>query len=364
MSVAALDSQFKNANIDTYTLMAHWGIKTNNRYRNWASKKVFQLTFPQRKKACPYYASYPVYRSVVKQIEQAKPDIIFLYPYTLLNWAQQFSGQFPILACGPDCITQTLKRKIAQNNESDQHNDKHINELKRKEQFNREWNEVDCHIKFVGQSDVESFSSYKTDAAEQKCKSSFIKHPLNGRFDKPTPQRTFTELPIKILIYGTQENAEKELIQQILKILSHADLKNNFRLFFKGHDADNFLQIAQTLDLKVETTSWHECYEDLLDTIDIQIFPLLVGAGTKAKVLSALARNVLCIGTEIAFENIHLQHQRSAYFFNQADQLKTIFKTLLQDPVNASTISNEGNKLAHAEHDPIKIAQEFWELND
>jgi hypothetical protein len=56
----------------------------------------------------------------------------------------------------------------------------------------------------------------------------------------------------------------------------------------------------------VEPITWVDDYSVLLSTIDIQLFPLDIGAGTKTSVLTALQHGVHAICTPIAAENVQL----------------------------------------------------------
>lgn len=72
---------------------------------------------------------------------------------------------------------------------------------------------------------------------------------------------------------------------------------------------------------EVECKSWVEVYAGEVIKHDIQLFPISVGSGTKGKVLDALSMGLLCIGSEIAMENIYVKHGHSCYLYHNVSDV-------------------------------------------
>ncbi|MCG8527239.1 MAG: hypothetical protein MI748_12715 [Opitutales bacterium] len=360
IEISTLTNQLHKAGIKNAILLEHWGVKSKSRLKNLVRKKIFKFTFPLRKKIHSSYASYPVLKSVINEIKDENPDLIFLYPCNLVNWAKKLSRSFKVVACGPDCYALTLKRKLSVETGLGSITQRDRIELKKRESINKKWHSTQSHMKLVGMDDLESFNSYSNNLNLIKCTASFFKHPLNGNFQNSIDRQKISS-PKKILIYGSGNLSEQNLISEITKIISEEKFSNSSSLLVKGENKIEIIKAAKHAGITAEEAPWYDCYEDLLDKVDIQIFPILIGAGTKAKVLSALARGVICIGTKIAFENIALDHRESAYFFEDAKQFKEAFQEICSSPNTSLQVAKEGQKIALSQHDPVKISKQFWE---
>lgn len=112
--------------------------------------------------------------------------------------------------------------------------------------------------------------------------------------------------------------------------------------------------------VKLTFVGWIDNYETFLSSVDIQIFPLDVGAGTKTSVLTALYMNVICIGTSIACENVETKpeskHLLRANSPNEFAHQFTAAMGCLQDRTNFPL----GYVLAPT-HSPISSVSTFWE---
>ncbi|KAA0891236.1 glycosyltransferase [Oryzomonas rubra] len=125
----------------------------------------------------------------------------------------------------------------------------------------------------------------------------------------------------------------------IKKYLAREKIPNQFKMTFVG---------------------WIDNYEEFLLAIDIQIFPLDIGVGTKTSVLTALYMNVICIGTSVACENIETQSAPQHLLrADSPDEFVRQFMeamTCLQD----HTCYPLGYALSPM-HSPTSSAANFWE---
>lgn len=112
-------------------------------------------------------------------------------------------------------------------------------------------------------------------------------------------------------------------------------------------------------NISLNFINWVDNYEALLSKVDIQIFPLDIGAGTKTSVLTALRMNVVCIGTEVACENIDVLDFDN--FLLEANSSKDFHRALEKA---LSFIQNRMmDKYSHVLseiHDPEKSVAVFW----
>lgn len=115
--------------------------------------------------------------------------------------------------------------------------------------------------------------------------------------------------------------------------------------------------------INLEAVGWIHDYSSFLRTIDVQLFPLDIGAGTKTSVLTALQHGVLCIGTRVALENI--DSDPSAKHTVQ-DSTPNAFKEPLA-AVIAQTITRQSANIARKSltgdcHNPELTCAEFWDF--
>lgn len=109
-------------------------------------------------------------------------------------------------------------------------------------------------------------------------------------------------------------------------------------------------------NVKVESVTWVENYPALLQEIDIQLFPLDVGAGTKTSVLTALQHGVRAVCTPIAAENV----QANLFLFLVSD-LGSDFSTSLNQAITSvrqADLRIEAPDLSA--HSPDACSKKFW----
>jgi len=168
-----------------------------------------------------------------------------------------------------------------------------------------------------------------------------ISNALHGFYGS---RRVLDWLSIIFSTVGSIENTSFEIIFH----KGRKDLiENECEKFFKP---DN---------ISLNFINWVDNYEALLSKVDIQIFPLDIGAGTKTSVLTALRMNVVCIGTDVACENIDVLDFDN--FLLEANSSKDFHRALEKA---LSFIQNRMmDKYSHVLseiHDPEKSVAVFW----
>lgn len=94
------------------------------------------------------------------------------------------------------------------------------------------------------------------------------------------------------------------------------------------------------LHLPVKYIPWVEDYSSLCNPFrDIHVIPLFAGAGTKNRVLTALAMNLVVISTPIGLENISTRLLKSSpvYKINSAGEFKYALENALQEIIRRKT---------------------------
>ena len=149
-------------------------------------------------------------------------------------------------------------------------------------------------------------------------------------------------------------------IDKIIKRLSNENLSNDIKFVITGDDWKNVVLRLRKLGYEVEFDSWIENYVNFLNKIDIYLAPIIAGAGTKNRVLSALAAGIPVIGTDIAYENIVVDgksfiNNRPSEFVDQIKHFIDIKQNLGLLPRNISKLSN-----VHSEENVFKYLDNIF----
>lgn len=124
------------------------------------------------------------------------------------------------------------------------------------------------------------------------------------------------------------------------------------------HGANAPLEWFHRMNIKTTALDWVEDYTDLLRNVDVQIFPIAIGTGTKGKVLSALAMGVACIGSLEAFANIKGQIGWPNVIYQSADEVGFHIQSIVElgEPLRQMTMP----WTVRDNHASSKVAAKFW----
>lgn len=112
----------------------------------------------------------------------------------------------------------------------------------------------------------------------------------------------------------------------------------------------------------VETAPWLNDYSGFLNGIDIQLFPLDIGAGTKTSVLTALQHGVVAVGTSCAFENVEGE-PRFMHRVGRDGDFPAAFNAAMEEAatVNVRETTGRPDRLAST-HGPDLAGARFWQM--
>lgn len=196
----------------------------------------------------------------------------------------------------------------------------------------------------------------------------YIPHPTNPiAINDNNLDQVRSQDAVRVLVSNALDSFYgSKTVLKWLQVLFDTTLKfpsKTFEIVFhKGNQKkiSNWLLRRKIPDrVKISYIGWIDNYEEFLDEIDIQIFPLDVGAGTKTSVLTALYMNVTCIGTTIACENIVTRSSiDSMLVANSALEFEHKFI------IAVSKLGNLANQpkgyLLGSEHSPAQSVANFW----
>jgi hypothetical protein len=155
---------------------------------------------------------------------------------------------------------------------------------------------------FVGKDDKESFIKN----SRQKNNSFFIPHHLYSGVHGER-KCDITDNQVNVLFGGDGHTIyvgdEVDMIAKQIAQSNQLDpRKINF--YFLGVHYDKAIGTLQKAGYTVISQAWAEDYDEYIKKVHVQVFPIILGTGTKAKVLAAMVSGLLCAGTKYAFENI------------------------------------------------------------
>jgi len=302
-------------------------------------------------------------KRIIKKINNKKYDLIWIYPCTMQSWERLIENNNIVLTA-PDCSLLHFElvekiyglnkeaRKLLSNNV----NIKHLDRLKH-QAFVREtkWSNSKTLIHVVGKDDKKRYDEL---GAKEHCFYSphpfynciNIKEPLNPEIQKST-----------ILITGENQSIYiGDFLDRIVNlIIQNKGLINKYRFSFLGKNFDEVTNLLINEGFEVTSKSWVDNYEFEISNAQIQLFPIILGTGTKGKVLTALASGLLCLGTDFAFENIEVSRQNIIVINNEIDVIKELNKIHL-DKIHYSNLAHDASIQVRNNHKPQKAANLFW----
>jgi hypothetical protein len=196
----------------------------------------------------------------------------------------------------------------------------------------------------------------------------YIPHPINPIAIRNVNFRQLrSQDSVRILVSNALDSfyGSKTVLKwlQVLLDTTHKLPNKTFEIVFhKGNQKQisSWLMRQKLPDqVKVSYIGWIDNYEEFLTCIDIQIFPLDVGAGTKTSVLTALYMNVICIGTTVACENIETRSLTDSLLVaNSSGEFAHKFIMAV------GSLDNFANRpigdLIALEHSPAQSVANFW----
>lgn len=289
-----------------------------------------------------------------------KYDYLWIYPHYLLGIGNQTTK--PTIVTGPDSSALLNKRKLEDPGAVECMGIKRLERhLKWALNLEKKWSgKRNVLMHFVGEADSNYFIQKNPNG-----KAFFLRHPSNMQKNALVPQKVFpTNRPLKILIAGKICSTTLSDTNTIINSLSEAseELSDKYQITFLGKGWQKTSVFLKEKGYPTECKTWVEDYFEEIRKYDIQLFPISSGAGTKGKVLDALCEGLICVGSECAFENIHLVDGSSAFRYKKADEVVDILKYIDSHKELLSSISMRGYQLVITEHSAMQLSADFFTM--
>lgn len=298
-------------------------------------------------------------KSEIKKICRSQPDLIWRYGYNFINLTKELP-QYKHIVSDPDCPSMTMTRLLA------------------------DVSSYTTIIKFLAIAKL-AYSYYNTTKSDSspnvlhhlvgfgdydlqrqiipQKKSFFILHPHYQL--SQAANISFNHICLHVLIAGKNDmymSTGMKLVAESLKAMNDR-LKQRFDFTFLGKGWEKLNEDLNNSGITCKIITWADNYVDEIAKYDIQLVPITVGSGTKAKVIDALANGLLVIGTECALENIAVRNMESCVCYKYADQIPSILSSIISNIAKYEQIAKKGMEQARLYHAPKRISKRFFDIS-
>lgn len=314
------------------------------KFREWILK--WHLMFIRIFLRYPIFYYMSLDTRFVKEIKGAKPDGIWIYGEECGRISKQFK-EFKRMHTLPDAESlyyyRMMQLKFVRENK--------LLYLRQKIMYYKYEalekaldSSSNIHYHLVGDEDVNFLKTIN-----QKLQAHFIRHP---HYEVAEPQKViaFSKPKIKLLIAGRnniymhQSATElvNALIEDKLNNRTEIDLTRHYIITFLGKDWENEVERLRNTGYEVNHIKFAPNYIEEVCKHDIQITPIVIGTGTKGKVLDALANGLMVIGTHYAMENIAVNNGESCIEYHDSKEVIEVLKEIPNNIHIYETIATNG----------------------
>ena len=194
----------------------------------------------------------------------------------------------------------------------------------------------------------------------------FLRHPhyeVNSQFIIHNSQ--FHQPKIRLLIAG-QYNLYMKQDADLLNaqfIIHNAQFKDAYSITFLGKGWEKHVDTLKEAGYEVNHIKFAPDYIEEICKHDIQLTPIVIGTGTKGKVLDALANGLLVIGTYFALENIAVKNGVSCLEYQQAEEVTKMLLEIKDNAAKYEEMARRGQEAVHMYHDRRLLSQELFSIN-
>ncbi|HET6996779.1 MAG TPA: hypothetical protein VFI06_17420, partial [Chitinophagaceae bacterium] len=104
---------------------------------------------------------------------------------------------------------------------------------------------------------------------------------------------------------------------------------------------------------------WVDNHDDFMAAMHVQILPIIMGTGTKAKVLAAMSSGLLCVGTWYSFENILANTGEHYLQYNDSSEIPELLSSICKNRELYAGIAEKGKKQIIEMHDTGKVVAQL-----
>jgi hypothetical protein len=299
----------------------------------------------------------------LQAIQQSKYDLIWIYPNILYGWYEKLLGS-KIVMTGPDCSFLFYQLIKEYSSKDPRLFSKDLYQIKKYDRLSvnslaleSRWANSKALLHVVGTDDKKIY-----DQLGGEDHSFFSSHP-HSTYQEIDESIDETHGKLTILITGVNNSvATGSLGDKIIGLLTqNRSLSSRYRFLILGKGFDIVSEKLGNAGYEVEQHEWVVNYESTIKKAHIQIFPIVLGIGTKGKVLCALATGLLCIGTKHAFENILIDPEKDCILINDEKDIANILTNIYDNRARFGAMARTASEKVRIMHSPQSTAKLFWD---
>lgn len=305
--------------------------------------------------SCPLPANsyYVLPKKIKTEIDDLQPDILWIYPHSLIRVAKQFPNVKKIVT-GADCASLHTSRLLRDNYAYEKLGIKEtLIQFRKRVSLEQLWSTVPhvwMHV--VGQTDEDMFHVL---APTLMC--SFFPHPHYSLKDKLI---NLEKRSLKVLISGKYDvytYTDSNIFVDSILDCDNEIIRSSLEFTFHGKGWSAMAKRMSDAGFSVIEAGWVDDYVQFISGYDIQLFPISVGSGTKGKVLDGLSTGLLCIGSRYAFENIAVTPGIDCLIYNSPKDIVNILVDVLNNTSRYMSMADSGRSKVRKYHNPSIIAR-------
>ena len=293
-------------------------------------------------------------KQIKDRISNFSPDIIWTYTNLYAHWAR-LMPEYKFVNSAPDSMTLLWERTFIDNNSRIGLLKKIVRFIKWRQYINTEkdYNAPNQYVHLVGYPDIYSYKKYIG------ANNAFFN--IHPHYILKNKTIKFVEGKLKIVIAGRYDIYMHTGIDDlVVTFLEDKRLIEILNITFLGKDWEGIVEKLGKAGYECQHINWVDDYIEELIKYDIQLTPITLGTGTKAKVIDAMGNGLLCVGTPYAMENIHFENGKTAVQYQFAFELPAILKDIYVHKEKYENMARLGREEIRQYHNPTISSRNFF----
>jgi hypothetical protein len=296
---------------------------------------------------------------IVEKINTTRPDMVWLYPYWLVNWIEVLDCK-NIVISGMDSAFLHYERSLRYGNWAHPREAQaYVDHLALNYNLENKIAGTRARVHMVGQEDARKFN-----LITNTQKAFFVPYP-HHHYKAMKEGLNHCRGKINVAITGGNYETYvgdhlKRLITALVAI-QDPPLKNIYHFHFIGKGYEEYARMLRNSGFEVSIQERVPDYASTLATYQVQVFPIAVGTGTKGKVVSALASGLLGVGSHFAFENINIAAGQDSVLYEQPEDIVKILWDIHQNRPVYAEVAERATEKVRKFHAPRLTADLFWQ---
>ncbi len=317
-------------------------------------KMTFVRVFLNR----PLLAYIRIGEKMGKKIKAEKPDVLWWYPGELFRVPRSLT-EYKHVVTGPDCASLTPFRILQIPSIYKKYFNLigHFKILVSSLKMEKEYQTYNTLMHVVGMYDA-----FKLCEINPDLNVVFLLHPHYALSSKAKVD--FNKKKLKLLLAGTRSSLNEDETVAFVDTLcqQYKEMIPYYSITFLGKGWEEEVDKLKRVGYECNELKWVDNYIEAIIQYDIQITLLASGAGTKGKVLDALANGLLVIGSAFALENIAVRHNNSCLRYRHIDEIVRELRTIPFQRNKYEKIARKGMEQVRIYHAPQRISKRFFDI--